>query len=89
MRPRRRVLGVEIVRPIGGAESRWRPLWRPPGRKAPIRPVVPFELDGGSFVAWTGLANCLALGEGRLADAFWEAFASAVNGALAVALTAM
>jgi hypothetical protein len=35
------------------------------------------------------LANCLALGEGRLADVFWEAFASAVNGALAVALTAM
>jgi hypothetical protein len=35
------------------------------------------------------LANCLALGEGRLADAFWEAFASAVNGALAVALAAM
>ena len=35
------------------------------------------------------LANCLALGEGRLADASWEAFASAVNGALAVALTAM
>src|SRR4051812_17749081 len=35
------------------------------------------------------LANCVALGEGRLADAFWDAFASAVSGALAVALAAM
>jgi hypothetical protein len=35
------------------------------------------------------LANCVALGEGRLADAFWEAFATAVHGALAVALAAM
>ena len=35
------------------------------------------------------LENCLALGEGKLADAFWDAFASAVNGALAVALAAM
>jgi hypothetical protein len=35
------------------------------------------------------LANCVALGEGKLADAFWDAFAHAVNGALAVALAAM
>ena len=35
------------------------------------------------------LENCLALGEGRLADTFWEAFATAVNGALGVALVAM
>ena len=35
------------------------------------------------------LANCLALGEGKLADAFWDALASAVHGALALALAAM
>ena len=35
------------------------------------------------------LSACLALGVGRLADTFWDAFRAAVNGAVTIAFAAM
>ena len=35
------------------------------------------------------LSDCVALGAGRLADAFWDGFRNTLNGAVAVAFTAI
>lgn len=35
------------------------------------------------------LSNCLALGAGRIADAFWEGFRTTINAAVTIAFTAL